>query len=202
MAFYATCAPNFFSWARCRFLVCLLLLSVAAIGCFRRESPADITIVNGQEPESLDPAIIVSQPDERLVQGLYEGLMRLNPKTGEPIPGLAESYDLSPDGKIYTFHLRTNLVWSTGDPITADDVVYSWIRALKPMTLSDYAESLYYLKNGEAFNEGKITDPSLVGIHAPDRNRVQVELNNPTPFFLDICTEPVTFVVPRQTIEK
>ena len=202
MALYATRPLKFFSRARCRFLVCLLLLSVAATGCFRRELPADVTIVNGQEPESLDPAIIVSQPDERLVRGLYEGLMRLDPRTGQPIPGLAESYDLSPDGKIYTFHLRTNLVWSTGDPITANDVVYSWIRALKPMTLSDYAESLYYLKNGEAFNEGKITDPSLVGIHAPDRNTVQVELNNPTPFFLDICTEPVAFVVPRQTIEK
>ncbi|HTR40803.1 MAG TPA: peptide ABC transporter substrate-binding protein [Pseudomonadales bacterium] len=171
-------------------------------GCFRREPAADLTIVNGAEPESLDPAIIVSQPDERLVQGIYEGLMRLDPKTGEPIPGLAERWDISPDGKIYTFHLRTNLMWSTGEPMTADDLVYSWIRALKPVTASDYAEALFYLKNAEDFNAGKITNASLVGVSAPNKQTVRVELNSPTPFFLDICALPVTFAVPRQTIEK
>jgi oligopeptide transport system substrate-binding protein len=202
MALFAMRAPKFFSRARCRFLVGIFLAGVLTAGCFRHEPAADITIVNGQEPESLDPAIIVSQPDERLVRGLYEGLMRLDPKTGEPIPGLAESYEISPDGKVYTFHLRTNLVWSTGEPITADDVVYSWIRSLKPATASDYAEALFYLKNAEDFNAGKITDPSLVGIRAPDKQTVRIELNGPTPFFMDICTLPVTFVVPRQTIEK
>ena len=90
-------------------------------------------------------------------------------KRREPIPGLAESWEISPDGKIYTFHLRTNLVWSTGEPITADDVVYSWIRALNPATASDYAGQLYYLKNAEDFNAGKIKDPSLVGVHALDQ---------------------------------
>src|SRR5215475_11591258 len=95
---FATRAPKFFSRARCRFLVGIFLAGLLTAGCFRREPAADITIVNGAEPESLDPAIIVSQPDERLVQGIYEGLMRLDPKTGEPIPGLAESWDISPDG--------------------------------------------------------------------------------------------------------
>ena len=202
MAFFATRAPKLFSRARCRFMAGLFLASVLTVGCFRREPPADITIVNGQEPESLDPAIIVSQPDERIVQGMYEGLMRLDPKTGEPIPGLAESCDISPDGKSYTFHLRPNLTWSTGEPITADDVVYSWIRALKPATASDYAEALFYLKNAEDFNAGKITDASLVGIHALDPHTVRVELNSPTAFFMDLCALPVTYVVPRQTIEK
>ena len=202
MAILATRAPNFLSRARCRFLASVVLISFLACGCFRSEPPADVTIINGGEPETLDPAIIVSQPDMRVVRGMYEGLMRLDPKTGEAIPGLAESWDVSPDGKIYTFHLRTNLVWSTGEPITADDVVYSWIRSLEPMTASDYAESLFYLKNAEDFNAGKITDPSLVGIHATDKQTVRIELNNPTPFFLDICTFPATFVVPRWTIEK
>jgi oligopeptide transport system substrate-binding protein len=202
MAIFATRAPNFFSRARCRFLVGVFLAGLLTAGCFRREPPADVTIINGAEPETLDPAILVSQPDMRLTRGLYEGLMRLDPKTGEPIAGLAESWDISPDGKVYTFHLRTNLVWSTGEPIAADDVVYSWIRALKPATLSDYAEALFYLKNAEDFNAGKITNSSLVGVSAPDKRTVRVELNSPTPFFLDICTLPVTFVVPQQTIEK
>lgn len=202
MIHFATRAPKFLSRARCRFLVLIFFTGLLGTGCFRRETPADVTIINGAEPETLDPAVIVSQPDERVVRGLYEGLLRLDPKTGQPIPGMAESWDISPDGKIYTFHLRTNLTWSTGEPITADDVVYSWIRSLKPMTASDYAEALFYLKNAEDFNAGKITDPSLVGVHALDKQTVRVELNGITPFFLDICTMPVTFVVPRRTIEK
>jgi oligopeptide transport system substrate-binding protein len=204
MAFFATRAPKFFSRARCRFLLLLLLpaLGFFNAGCFRREPPADITIINRAEPDSLDPVIIVSQPDMRVVRGLFEGVTRLDPKTAQPIPGLAKSWDLSPDGKTYTFHLRTNLVWSTGEPITADDVVYSWIRALEPKTASDYAFAFKQVKNGEDFNAGKITDPSLVGIHALDKYTVRVDLNCPTPFFLDLCTFPVMFVVPRQTIEK
>ena len=81
-------------------------------------------------------------------------------------------------------------------------MVYSWIRALSPATASDYAGQLYYLKNGEDFNTGKIKDPSLVGVHAPDKFTVRVELNHPTAFFLDLCTLPRDSVVPRQTIEK
>ena len=196
-------APKFFSRARCRFLALVLVpMCLLASGCFRREPPADVTIVNHAEPDSLDPAIIVSQPDMRIVRGMFEGVVKLNPKTAAPIPGLAKSWDVSPDGKTYTFHLRTNLVWSTGEPITADDVVYSWIRALKPSTASDYAFALYYLKNGEDFNAGKITDPSLVGVHALDKYTVRCDLNYPVAFFLDLCTFPVMFVVPRQTIEK
>lgn len=204
MAFPAMRAPKQNSRARLRFLswIWFPILCLLATGCFRREPPADITIINYAEPDSLDPAIIVSQPDMRIVRGMFEGLARLDPRTARPIPGLAQSWDISPDAKTYTFHLRKNLVWSTGEPITADDVVYSFIRALDPRTGSDYANALFYLKNAEAYNAGTIKDPSLVGIHALDKLTVRVDLNGPTPFFIDICTFPVTFVVPRQTIEK
>ncbi len=171
-------------------------------GCAHRETPADITILNGAEPETLDPALLTGQPEFRIVIGLFEGLMRLDPVTARPIPGLAGRFEISPDGCLYTFHLRTNLVWSTGQPITADDVLYSWIRVLNPATASDYAGQLYFLKNGEAFNTGKIKDPSLVGVHVLDKFTVRVELNHPTPFFLDVCALPVAYIVPRQTIEK
>jgi len=187
--------------SRARFIFGLgLLLSVSA--CSRHEPPADVTILNGAEPESLDPAIITGQPDSRVVLGMFEGLTRPDAKTARPIPGLAESWEISPDGKIYTFHLRTNLVWSTGEPIRADDVVYSWIRALRPETASDYAGQLYYLKNGREFNEGKIKDASLVGVHALDPFTIRVELEHPTAFFLDLCAFQTLNVVPRQTIEK
>jgi oligopeptide transport system substrate-binding protein len=192
-------ARRFFS--RARFVFCLAAC-VLIFGCARREPPADVTIINNGEPETLDPALLTGIPEMRIVIGLFEGLVRLDPKTAQPIPGLAQSWEISPDGKIYTFHLRTNLVWSAGEPIRAADVVYSWIRALNPATASDYAGQLYYLNNAEDFNAGKIKDASLVGIHAPDPFTIRVELKNPTAFFLDVCTLPVTYVVPRQTIEK
>jgi oligopeptide transport system substrate-binding protein len=173
-----------------------------AAGCGHREPPADITIVNGDEPESLDPAIVTAESDMRIVAGLFEGLTRQESVAARPVPGLAERWDISPDGKTYTFHLRPNLAWSTGEPLTAQDVVYSWLRELNPATASDYAGQLYYLKNGEAYNTGKINDPSQVGVHALDPLTVQVELNHPTLFFLDLCAMPLTSVVPRLTIEK
>ena len=129
-------ARRIFSRARFAFCVAAWIWLSA---CARREAPADLTIINGGEPESLDPAIVRGQVEIRAVRGLFEGLTRLDPKTARPIPGLAESWEISPDGRIYTFHLRTNLVWSTGEPITAEDVVYSWIRALNPATASGYA---------------------------------------------------------------
>jgi oligopeptide transport system substrate-binding protein len=181
------------------FLLCSVILYS---GCVRREPPADITILNGAEPQSLDPAILSGQADMRVAQGVFEGLTQFDPKIGRAIPGLAECWDMTSNGCTYTFHLRTNLVWSTGEPITADDVVYSWIRALEPATASEYAGSLFFLKNAEDFNAGKIKDPSQVGVHALDPLTVRVELNHTTPFFPDICAMPVACVVPRQTIEK
>ncbi|HEY5232449.1 MAG TPA: peptide ABC transporter substrate-binding protein [Verrucomicrobiae bacterium] len=192
-------ARRFFSRAR---FVFFLAACVLISGCGRHEPPADITIINQAEPETLDPALLTGIPEMRIDVGLFEGLARLGPKTAQPIPGLAKSWEISPDGIIYTFHLRTNLVWSTGEPITADDVVYSWIRTLAPATASDYAGQLFYVTNAEDFNAGKIQDPSPVGIHALDKFTVRVELNSSVPFFLDICAMPLTYVVPRQTIEK
>lgn len=192
-------------WAGMAAVCVALLLS----GCGAKEERADFIIMNGAEPESLDPAIITGQPDGRVVGALFEGLTRFNPVNAKPIPGLAESWDISDDGKTYIFHLRDKLVWSTGEPITADDVVYSWRRALDPLTASDYAGQLYYVKNGEAFNTGKTNSVTGkrytgedVGVFALDKRTVKVELEGPTPFFLDLCCFRTLAVVPRQAIEK
>jgi oligopeptide transport system substrate-binding protein len=187
--------------SRARFVFIALACALIS-GCMRREPTADVTIINNLEPETLDPAIVTGQADARVVQGLFEGLTRYDPKTANPIPAMAERWEISPDGLTYTFHLRTNLVWSTGEPIRADDVVYSWIRVLNPATACDYAGQLFYLKNGEDFNAGKIKDPSLVGVHAIDPFTVRVELEHPTAFFLNLCAFQTLDVVPRRTIEK
>lgn len=190
------------SWVSALAFLPLAALLLCVTGCRPAEPKADLVIVNGAEPESLDPAIVTGQPDLRVVSALFEGLTRSDPKTGSPIPSLAERWDLSPDGRTYTFHLRSNLTWSTGEPIEAGDFVYSWLRVLNPATAADYAGQLFYVKNAEEFNSGKLTDPTAVGMRALDRQTFQVELVSPTPFFLDICALQTLAVAPRQAIEK
>ena len=94
-------------------------------------APAEDKVVfrisNGAEPESLDPAKIQGVPEHRLYEALFEGLVIYDPKTADGIPGLAESWTVSEDGMTYTFKLR-KANWSDGTPITANDVVYSWLR--------------------------------------------------------------------------
>src|SRR5438876_9728505 len=108
------------------FLLLKLAVVLAFAGCTRSPPDADLVIINGAEPESLDPAILTGQADGRVALELFEGLTRYDPANAAPIPGLAERWDISPDGRIYTFHLRTNALWSTSEPITALDFVYSW----------------------------------------------------------------------------
>jgi oligopeptide transport system substrate-binding protein len=179
--------------------VCLCL---ALTGCIRPEPPADVVIVNGTEPESLDPAIVTGVAEMRITKALFEGLTRLDPTNARPIPGLAERWDISADKKAYTFYLRSNLTWSTGEAITTADVLYSWRRALDPATAADYAGQLFYIRNAEEYYNGKIKDVSQVGIQAVDERTFRVELNYPLAFFLDLCCFPTLEVVPRQAIEK
>jgi oligopeptide transport system substrate-binding protein len=178
------------------------LLSLCVAGCMRNEPSADLRILNGAEPESLDPAIVTGQPDGRVVFCLFEGLTRLDPEKATPIPALAERWDISPDAKTYTFYLRSNLAWSTGEPITADDLVYSWQRVVNPETAADYAGQLFFVKNAEAITAGKIKDLTQLGVKALNRHTVEVQLIGPTPFFLDLCAFRTLAVVPRHWIEK
>ena len=184
-----------------RFFCCAAFAGILLSAC-RQEPPADLVIINGNEPESLDPAIVTAVPDMRVTKALFEGLVRLDGKTGRPSPGWAESWEVSSDAKTYIFHLRTNASWSTGEPLTSADVVYSWLRALNPSTAADYAGQLFYLKNAEEFYNGKIKDAAQVGIHALDPHAVKVELNSPLAFFLDLCCFPTLAIVPRKAIEE
>ena len=177
-------------------------LVAAMTGCGVSEPPADLVIINGPEPESLDPAIQTGQADGRVVGSLFEGLTRYDPATANPQPGLAERWEISPDERTFTFFLRTNAAWSTGEPITAEDVVYSWLRLLKPETGCEYVGLLFYINNAEAFNSHSISDPAQVGIHALDARTIRVELAGPTAFFLDLCATPTLAIVHRATIEK
>ena len=171
-------------------------------GCFCAEPPADITIINANEPESLAPHIVTGVSEMRITKALFDGLTKLDPRTGTVVPGLAERWELSADNRVYTFHLRSNAVWSTGEPITTADVLWSWYRSLDPMTAGDYTDQLFRVKNAKAWHEGKITDKSQVGLTALDARTLRVELDSPAAFFLDLCALPFLAVLPRQAIEQ
>jgi oligopeptide transport system substrate-binding protein len=184
------------------FTAVLLSCALQFTGCTPSEQRADLIIVNGAEPGSLDPATSKGLEELRIVMALWEGLMRVDPRTAEPIPGLAERYEVSEDGKVYTFHLRSNGRWSTGGRITAHDFVYSWLRVLDPVTASEYAGQLFYIKNAEAYFNRALNEPSEVGIRALDDLTLRVELTHPTPFFLGLCAFQTLYVVPREAIEQ
>jgi oligopeptide transport system substrate-binding protein len=173
-----------------------------AFGGWSLAAPADLTICNGDEPQTLDPAIVTAQLDQRLCVALFEGLTSIDP-AGNIIPGMAQSWTISPDGKTYTFIIRPDAKWSNGEPLTARDFLDSWKRALEPTTASDYAYQLYYLVNGEAYNTGKLTDFSQVGIKAPDDHTLVVTLNHPTAYFLELTAVMQTlFPVHLATVKK
>jgi oligopeptide transport system substrate-binding protein len=176
-----------------------LLVSVALLAGCARQPRADLVFLNGAEPETLDPALITGQPEGRVANALFEGLLTFD-QSGKPQPGMAESWEVSEDGKIYTFTLREGLTWSDGTPLTARDFVESWRRTLDPATASEYAYQLHYIKNARAFNEGEAADFSQVGITAPDGRTLRVELENPTPFFPDLCAFVTLLPVPLHVI--
>src|SRR5580700_9579583 len=184
-----------------------LLLAAAAFatcsptGSDSPESRADLTVLNGAEPESIDPAEITGQLDGRVAYALVEGLLHFA-RFGRPQQGIARSWDISPDRLTYTFHLRPEAKWSNGDPVTANDFVASWNRALLPETASEYAYIFFPIRNAEAFNEREVKDFSAVGVKALDSQTLRVELDNPTPYFLDLCCFMTYLPVHLPTIQK
>ena len=184
------------------FRLALVAVAIVVLGaCGRVPDRADLVFLNGAEPESIDPAIITGQPDGRIAYALLEGLMAFD-SMGKPQPGTAERGEISPDGRVYTFHLRHNAKWSNGDPVTALDFQRSWKRTLAPETAADYAYQLYYVRNAKAFNEGRLEDFNQVGLRVIDDFTFEVTLENPTPFFLDLCAFCTLLPVHIPTVER
>ena len=157
---------------------------------------------NGAEPQGLDPHVVTGVPENHIVRALFEGLAVKNPKTLEPEPGVAERWDISKDGTVYTFYLNPNAKWSNGETMTASDYVWSWNRALHPDTGSLYAYMLYPIVNSEAYSKREITDFNEVGVKALDDQTLQVTLNAPTPYFLQLMDHYSTFAVHPETLLK
>ncbi|MFN2453825.1 MAG: peptide ABC transporter substrate-binding protein [Pyrinomonadaceae bacterium] len=109
--------------------------------------------ISGAEPQTLDPQYMTGQPESRIAVALFDGLVEYEETTMRPRPSLASSWEPNADGTVWTFHLRNDAKWTDGNPLNAHDFVYSWQRALSPELAAPYASLMYYLKNGQSYNE-------------------------------------------------
>ncbi|MEZ4216368.1 MAG: peptide ABC transporter substrate-binding protein [Myxococcota bacterium] len=130
-----------------------LALALVALGLRASvETPADFRFVNGTEPRTLDPGLATGQPEGRVLIALFEGLLRYDERTMEPVPGVAESHSVSADGLRYEFRLRADARWSDGAPVTAHDFAWSWRRLQQPALGSEYAFLLHMVRHAKELN--------------------------------------------------
>lgn len=156
---------------------------------------------NGAEPETLDIHKSSGVPEANIERDLFEGLVTEG-ADGKLQPGVAEKWEISEDGKTYTFHLRKDVQWSDGSPLSAEDFVFAWRRALAPETASDYAFILWPVDGAEAYSKGDVKDPSDIGIKAVDAHTLEVRLKAPTPYFLGMLMHHMAYPLPKAVLEK
>jgi oligopeptide transport system substrate-binding protein len=155
---------------------------------------------NGAEPQGIDPHRSEGVPSSNIQRDLFEGLTSEAPN-GDVIPGVAERWQISEDGKTYVFSLRENARWSNGDPLTAHDFVYSLRRTLDPATESRYGFILFAIVNAEEIAAGRLP-PEELGVRALDDYTLEVELVNPAPYFPGVLTHSASYPVHRGNVEQ
>lgn len=197
----------------------VLIAGLFLTGCGKKESapagssaptaakgpvPQIFHVGNGAEPQDLDPQAIQGVPEHKLMMALFEGLASEDPQDLHPVPAIAESWDISPDGLTYTFHLRADAKWSNGEIITADDFIQSYKRMLTPVFASEYAYLIYNFVVGAAeYYKGELKDFSQVGFKSPDPRTLVVTLKNPTPYLMKIIASHYAWTpVPVKVIAK
>ena len=163
-----------------------------------------MTIGWGAEPPSLDPGLATDTTSSNVLLNIMDPLVRLD-NENKAVPSLAESWDLSPDGKTVTYHLRKDGKWTNGDPVTAKDFVYSWKRTLSPDLAADYAYQLYGLVGAQEYNSCTKNCDALaakVGVEATDDSTLVVHLTSAQPWFIQQSAHTAFLAVHQATVEK
>lgn len=201
----------------CILVSSVLVLGAALAGCGGINSAASFDIKTGSikqsaknaggkalrlnlhsDPPTADPGLAEDSTSGAIIRATFDGLTRTD-QNGKPHESVAEKIDVSSDFLAYTFHLRDSK-WSNGDAVTAKDFEFAWKRALDPKTASNYAYQLYYVKNGEKFNKGQ-AKADEVGVKALDDKTLQVTLENPTPYFLELTSYYTYYPVDQKVVE-
>jgi oligopeptide transport system substrate-binding protein len=200
-------------------LLVFVMLAMIVVGCGQKnnetsngetegdtakgsEEKGNMIVANiSSEPRTIDPAINNATDGSTVIFNIFEGLARINLDDDTPEPGIAENWDVSEDGTKYTFHLREDLKWSDGTPLTAEDVKYGIVRVLDPNTASSYAYHAYCIKNGKDFYEGKAKAED-VGVKVIDDTTLEIELEYPVPYFLDIISWHLLLPLKADVVEN
>jgi len=184
-------------------LVALAAGMLALSGCSndKPEENTSLTLHRGNaaEPFSLDPHQSSGTWENNIIGDMFIGLFTEN-AAGEPIPGMADNWEVSEDGLTWTFHLR-KANWSDGVPVTAHDFVFSLRRLLNPATLSQYASLVFSIKNAEAVNRGEMTTDKL-GVAALDDSTLEIKLEYPAPYLPGLLTHYTTMPVPAHVVRE
>jgi oligopeptide transport system substrate-binding protein len=155
---------------------------------------------NDADPETLDPHKTGTVYEANILRDLFEGLT-IHDAKGTVAPGVATSWSASDDGTVYTFKLRPDAKWSNGDQVKASDFVFSWRRMMNPATGAKYANILYPLLNAEKINKGQLK-PDELGAKALDDLTLEVRLERPTPYFIELLTHQSALPVHPPSVEK
>lgn len=155
----------------------------------------------GSEPPTLDWNLATDSVSFRVITQIMEGLARYDDRLN-PSPAVAERWEVSRDGKTYTYYLHKNVLWSDGRPVMAQDFLYSWRRLLDPKTGAEYAYFLYDIIGAEEFNAGKVRDFSAVGVEVPSPDIIRIRLKKPAVYFPYVMTFMVTFPLRQDMVEK
>ena len=180
--------------------VCLSILAAPVFG-LACHANAEMIWRRGAlgDPGSLDPHKATTLIESNVLDDLFEGLMSRDAK-GALVPGVAASWSIDAEGRVYVFKLRPDARWSNGDPVTATDFVYAFRRLMTPATGAPYANILYTLKNAEKVNRGALP-PEALGARALDDGRLELTLEQPTPYFLEQLAHVTAKPLHRKSVE-
>lgn len=157
---------------------------------------------NKDEPSDLDPTICNAYSTGNIIQALYQGLVVLSSDGKTILPGIADRWQVSPDGLTYTFHIREGALWSNGAPLTSRDFLDSFLRALDPQVGCENAGYAFSIRGARAFNEGRSADPDSVGMRAPDARTFVLSLAHPAPYLLMLLTNFPFFPVYMPSLDS
>lgn len=158
------------------------------------------TFAGNNDIMTLDSSVMQDEMSALVMYSVNESLIRYN--KGNIIPGIAEKYDISDDGTVYTFHLR-DAKWSDGQPVKASDFEYAYLRLLDPKTGSAQVEEFNSILNASEYSSGSLTDSSKVGIKATDEKTLIITLKNADPFFLEHIAQGINFYpIRKDFVEK